>query len=316
MSGVGSSTSSGTPVSLVSLCPATATGRKSATAAAMTTTSACRPRSAIAASISAAVSTRTTRQAGVGRQRGGDGRHERHVGAPAQRGGGQRVALLARRAVGEVAHRVDRLAGPAGADAATRRPARSPRAPSIAERRRATIAAGSASRPTPTSPPASGPDSGGDHGHPPAHEGGQVLADARVLPHLGVHGRAHEHRGPGGEQGRGQAGRRPGRPRSGRGSRRWPAPPRRGRPTGRARVCGIGEASSNRTVWAGSEASAEKVTVPTKRGGVGGEHRGDVHARVDEAPADLDRLVGGDAPGDPEDDPRAAGGPLDHRLAA
>ena len=38
-------------------------------------------------------------------------------------------------------------------------------------------------------------------------------------------------------------------------------------------------------------------------GGARGQHRGDVGAGVDQPAADLDGLVGGDAPGDAEDDP-------------
>ncbi len=93
-----------------------ALGRKSATAAAMTTTSApsararARPRS-----ISAAVSTRTTVDAGRRRPAASWSPGPRRRPAPAA-ASASGVALLARRPVGDEADRVDRLAGPAGAD--------------------------------------------------------------------------------------------------------------------------------------------------------------------------------------------------------
>ena len=96
-------------------------------------------------------------------------------------------------------------------------------------------------------------------------QGGQVVAHRRVLPHLGVHGRADQHRRPGGQQRGARGGRRRARRRSGRGCAPSPARPRRGRPAGPSRVCGIGEASSHSDRCTGSEARAEKVTAPTKR---------------------------------------------------
>ena len=68
------------------------------------------------------------------------------------------------------------------------------------------------------------------------------------------------------------------------------------------RVCGIGSGPPNSDVRAGSEASAENVSAPTNRCASVGEHGHDVHAGVDEPPADLDRLVRRDAAGDAEDD--------------
>ena len=157
---------------------------------------------------------------------------------------GQGVALLARRPVGEEAHRVDRLAGPPGAhhhphaavEVAGPGPAPSARGP------RATMVAGSASRP--------GPDVARRPGGPPrasttAPRAGAGVArlscDRRVLPHLGVHGRADQHRGPGGQQRGGEqvVGQAGGV--ASRAGGRWPGPPRPGRPPGRGAVWGMGE---------------------------------------------------------------------------
>ena len=52
-------------------------------------------------------------QLDAGRRRSVDRGHQRHLGAPADGRGGDGVALLARRAVGDDPHRVDRLAGAA-----------------------------------------------------------------------------------------------------------------------------------------------------------------------------------------------------------
>ena len=104
-----------------------------------------------------------------------------------------------------------------------------------------------------------------DHVHAAAAQRRQVLLHGRVLPHLGVHGRAHHHRGPGGEQGGGEqvvgdaggvGADEPG------GGRARPAP---GRPSGRAGCAGSAQGSSHSEVRTGSEASAEKVTAPTNR---------------------------------------------------
>jgi hypothetical protein len=43
-----------------------------------------------------------------------------------------------------------------------------------------------------------------DDVHAARPQRGEVVLHRRVLPHLGVHGRAHHHRGPGGEQGGGE----------------------------------------------------------------------------------------------------------------
>ena len=117
MSGVGSSTSSGSPSSLESLRSAATLGRKSATAAAMTTTSASRhgPSSGrlhVGGALHVDPGHRRPHVAGKGERRRGDQRHRR---TPAGRRFGQRVPLLARGPVGQIAHRVERLAGAARA---------------------------------------------------------------------------------------------------------------------------------------------------------------------------------------------------------
>ena len=87
-------------------------GRKSATAAAMTTTSASRGGLRDRVGSSSAVSTGTTvTPSGAGSDDGGD---QRDLGAALGGGPGQGVALLARGAVAQEAHRVERLAGAAG----------------------------------------------------------------------------------------------------------------------------------------------------------------------------------------------------------
>ena len=66
------------------------------------------------------------------------------------------------------------------------------------------MTAGSASRPSPESPPARCPTRRRHDPDAPTGQGGQVLAHGRVLPHLGVHGGTDQHRGPRGQQGRRQ----------------------------------------------------------------------------------------------------------------
>ena len=140
----------------------------------------------------------------------------------------------------------------------------------------ATMSSGSARRPTPTSPPASRPDSGSTMCTPRRAQRREVLLHRRVLPHLGVHRRAHDHRRARREQ-RSRSSRSSEMPAAyaaeepggGRGdttrSAAWPS-----------RVCGIGSPSSHSDVCAGSEASAENVVSPTKRCGVVGHDRDDV----------------------------------------
>ncbi len=163
MSGVASRTSSGRPSAFESFVACGAFGRKSATAAAITTTSAVTARCRIAASISDG-GLHPVDHDPKGHRPGGR-RDQHHLGATPCGRLGDGMALLPRRAVGQVADRIDRLTGAAGRDdhlyarevASSARPlAPSPesdlRRRSPTHRRR---------RPTPRSPPASRPDSGG-----------------------------------------------------------------------------------------------------------------------------------------------------------
>ena len=141
--------------------------------------------------------------------------------------------------------------------------------------------------------------------HAPALEGGLVLAHRRVLPHLGVHGGAEQHRGPRGEQGGrqqviGQAGGvashevRRGRhhqdqvgalPQSGMGDRRVLVPQR-----------GLRRLRSQ-----GGERQRTDET-----GGFLGQDRHDMCPGVDQQPAYLHGLVGGDAAADAQHYPGPA----------
>ena len=88
------------------------------------------------------------------------------------------------------------------ADTTTRTPSRS-RGPRT-RRTAATIVSGSARRPAPTSPPASRPTAGSTMCTPRLAKHRDVLDDARVLPHLGVHRRADHDGRPRGDQRVGQ----------------------------------------------------------------------------------------------------------------
>ena len=206
MSGVGSSTICGAPSRFFSLPSATTTGRKSATAAAITTTSWSRAARSIASCISAAVSTRIT-VAPCGR-READGGHERDGGTPLCGLRGDGIALLAGTAVGDDAHGVDRFAG-----AARRHDDANPVEVLRAEhalRTAAMIVSRSARRPAPVSPPARRPDRRLHDVHATLAEHGDVVDHARVFPHLGVHRRAHHDGRARGDQRVGQqVGRQP-----------------------------------------------------------------------------------------------------------
>ena len=82
-----------------------------------------------------------------------------------------------------------------------------------------------------------------------------------------------------------------------------------------SRVCGMGEASSHSEVLhrLGGQ-RGERHRADEARGLLGQDGR-DVDAGVDQPPADLDRLVGGDAAADAEDDAWCAGGPVSARRA-
>ena len=93
-----------------------------------------------------------------GRRREVDGRNERHRRTARRRLGGDGVALLAGTAVGDHADRVDRFAGAAGTHDERARP-RDRDGPSTRSAV-ATMSAGDARRPVPTSPPARRPVAG------------------------------------------------------------------------------------------------------------------------------------------------------------
>ena len=156
---VGSSTISGMPSCFLSLRFGGSLGRKSATAAAITTTSARRrPAHHCVLHLGRGLH----RHDLDARRRGpADGGDEGDVGAAAGGHLGDGVALLARRAVGDDAHRVDGLAGAAGGH-------EHPHPGEVVRARgcrsaAATMSAGSARRPSPTSPPARRPGRGVDH---------------------------------------------------------------------------------------------------------------------------------------------------------
>ena len=204
MSGVGSSTSSGIPSSFEIFVPAERLGLKSATAAAMTTTSAPSAAAPTACSMSAAVSTsiRVIAPATSGGRASGD--DVTSVTAAPRRAAatGDGMALLPRRAVRDETDGVERFP----------RAARAARPPVAAEqvprpRRPAEpfehtldddgrVGQPALSRVAAGQPPALGRDDL----DAAALERGQVVPHRRVLPHLGVHGGAHDHGRPGGQQ--------------------------------------------------------------------------------------------------------------------
>ena len=65
-----------------------------------------------------------------------------------------------------------------------------------------------------------------DHVHPSPSQQGDVVGHRRVLPHLGVHGRAEQHRRPGGQRAWRSAGPRRSRRRRCRSGGPWPGRPR------------------------------------------------------------------------------------------
>ncbi len=145
---------------------------------------------------------------------------------------------------------------------------------------------------------------GRDHVHAAGREHGEVGLHGRVLPHLGVHGGAHDHRGGGGHQRGGQqvvgqAGGVAGQQVGGCSPRRHHHQPSHARPS---RVWGMGATPRPAQTGLGrfgSEARRQ-VASPDEPGRTLGQHRCHVDSGVDQATADLDRLVGGDAGGHTE----------------
>ena len=154
-----------------------------------------------------------------------------------------RMALLAGGAVGDVAHRIDRLMGRArghqhalaGERASAAGPARLPSSASAA----ATISSGSAMRPMPASPrsaisPSPGPTTDDAVGREPR----EIAPRRRMAPHPRIHGGRDQHRRRRSRAAPRWRGRRHGRPPSwpsGRRSRAPPRPDRRRAPAGYGR---------------------------------------------------------------------------------
>ena len=146
-----------------------------------------------------------------------------------------------------------------------------------------------------------------DHVHAATAQGGQVLLHRGVLPHLGVHRRSDQHRGPGGEQRGGeQVVGDPGRvlpEQLGSGGRDHDQ-------VGRLAEMGVRDHLSRgvratreqrRARRFGGEGRKRELTDEAQC--VSGEHRHHVGAGIDEAPADVDGLVRGDASRHAEHDP-------------
>ena len=131
---------------------------------------------------------------------------QRDLGAALRGDPGDRVALLARAAVADEAHRIDRLAGAAGGHqqlaagqvvrqgvvALQQQLGQGGDLFGFGEPARAAVRAGEP------------PGGGFEHHGPAAAQRGHVVDGGRVLPHLGVHRRREQHRTSRGEQGRGQ----------------------------------------------------------------------------------------------------------------
>ena len=164
------------------------------------------------------------------------------------------------------------------------------------------MASGSARRPLPMSPPARRPSSGATTCTPRLAQGRRGCPAPPGAPTSRCAWRGTRPPAPGWRAAWRSAGRSRCPRRRCRAAGPWPGTTTTRSAPWPSRVCGIGSASSNSDVWTGSDASAENVTSPTKRGGARGQHRHDVGPLVDEAAADVDRLVGGDAAGDTEDD--------------
>jgi hypothetical protein len=255
---VGSSTISGAPSRFLSLPAAATFGRKSATAALITTR---RDRRGCDHRLAHLLGRLDLDEVAADRRGQFDRGHQRDRRASGGSFGSDRVALLAGAAIGDHPDGVDRLARPTGGhhhrDAVEiTRPQftldRCDDGGRIGESSGPDVAAGEAT------------GSGSTTCTPRARQHLDVVDDARVLPHLGVHRRADHHRCPGGDE------------RVGEQIGRQPHPVRREQPGGRRgdedqigaladpRV-GIGVVGlSHSSVCTGSEASALSVVLPMK----------------------------------------------------
>ena len=232
-----------------------------------------------------------------------DGADEHDVGPACRRLSGDRVALLARAAVGDDPHGVDRLARPAGGDDEPHPGEIGARR--IEEARRCRHDLDRIGQPSsPGIAPSQAADGGPFDVDAAATQRGDVLGDCRVLPHLGVHGRADEHRRPRGEQrghqqvvrqAGGVGGDHPGRGGSDDDEVRGLPEPRV-----RDRISGVPELGLHRLAGERTQRRTTEEVFGAPR------HDGhDVRSGIDQTATHLDRLVGGDAPGDPKDDARS-----------
>ena len=141
----------------------------------------------------------------------------------------------------------------------------------------------------------------------PAAQPGDVVDHGRVLPHLGVHGRAEQHGGAGRQQGGGEQVRRDPRrvaaDQAGGGRGDQDQIGGLAQPGVRDRLRFVPQRGADRLGRQGRERER-----PDEPGGAPGQHRADEGAGVDEAPAHLHGLVGGDAAAHPQHDPPAPQG--------
>jgi hypothetical protein len=130
--------------------------------------------------------------------------------------------------------------------------------------------------------------------HAPAGQGGQVVLHGRVLPHLGVHGRAHHHGRLGGQQGGGEqvAGDARGVAADDPGGRRDDDDQVGRLPQARVRY-GVGVAEQLGVDALGGQGGERGLAHEAQR--ALRHHRDDMGPSVHEAAADVDRLVRRDA---------------------
>ena len=275
----------------------------------MTTTSASRTASVTAACSSSAVSTGTTvTPCGRGQRRR---RHQGDLGAALGGGAGQGVALLAGAAVAQVAHRVERLAGAAGADddptpgevaagggGVVARRGRRPGELALADGEEV-LGLGQPARPGVA--PGQPPGGRGHDVHATLAERGDVGLGGRVVPHLGVHGRRHDDRAAGGEQHVGEqvVGL------AGRGAREQVG----GRGRDDDEVGLLADPHVRHLGDVAPDVGVHRLAGQRRPGGLAHEVQGgcrrhdrDVVAGLGEQPQERAGLVRRDAPGDPEDD--------------
>jgi hypothetical protein len=306
MSSVGSRRTSGTPPAFLIFVSETATGRKSATAAAITTMSAASLRPTTARCISAAVSTDT---ASMPVPVGGAAVVTRVTLAPRDAASSAMAwpclpeDRLPMKRTGSMGSRVPPAVTSTCSPSRSCRPVPVPRPASTSETA-STMRAGSASLPAPTSPPARRPSSGSTTCTPRARSramlsatagcshislcmAGQTTTGARVASSVFV---SRSSLSPAGVEAE--------HPGGGRGDED------KVRPLAQVRVRDrVGLVPEGRPGPLGAEGVEGGPAHEVQR--TLGEHRDHVGAGVDEAAAQLHGLVRRDAPGHPEDDPPA-----------